>query len=244
MFFFITAGYETSSTTAAFAILLLALHPTYQQNLRTQLDNLLNGRPPTEWTLEDFQILFDGYLGAIIKETLRLYSPVEWLPKRSNTDVAVINNTGRACMIPKNTVCLLNFAAVFRHPRHWSTQNQKVPALQFNPGRWLSTTAPSSTSRSSAFFPFSSGRRACPGKRFAEIQMTAMLARIFSEYSVEFIPANIDKQQAAKHGSKEDWIWKQTRQRAIDYLYNGIGFSHGIYPAKHLPLRFIKRSKK
>jgi cytochrome P450 len=36
-----------------------------------------------------------------------------------------------------------------------------------------------------AFLPFSDGARACPGKRFAQVQITAVLAVIFQEYSLE-----------------------------------------------------------
>jgi cytochrome P450 len=36
-----------------------------------------------------------------------------------------------------------------------------------------------------AFLPFSEGARACPGKRFAQVEITAVLAVIFQEYSLE-----------------------------------------------------------
>jgi cytochrome P450 len=36
-----------------------------------------------------------------------------------------------------------------------------------------------------AFLPFSDGARACPGKRFAQVEITAVLAVIFQEHSLE-----------------------------------------------------------
>lgn len=36
-----------------------------------------------------------------------------------------------------------------------------------------------------AFMPFSEGARACPGKRFAQVEITAVLAAIFRSYSLE-----------------------------------------------------------
>jgi cytochrome P450 len=36
-----------------------------------------------------------------------------------------------------------------------------------------------------AFIPFSEGARFCPGKRFAQVELTAILAVIFKQYSVE-----------------------------------------------------------
>jgi cytochrome P450 len=36
-----------------------------------------------------------------------------------------------------------------------------------------------------AFIPFSEGVRSCPGKRFTQVELTAILAVIFKQYSVE-----------------------------------------------------------
>jgi cytochrome P450 len=241
MFFFTMAGYETSSTTSAFSLLLLSLHTTYQERLHNEIDKTLGHRHPSEWTLDDFQVLFDGYLGAIVKETLRLYGPVEWLPKRSIRDVTITDISGQTCLVPKDTTIVVDFPAMFRHPQYWPGQIDAAPASQFKPEIWL--VEKRNPLESVAYYPFSGGRRACPGRRFAEIQMAALLARIFVEYSVEFVPSKADIKHAKKNGLGQNWIRENAREQAVNGLYDRIGFSHGIYPKKHQPFRLTKRTR-
>ena len=77
MFFYVMAGFDTTSTTLSFAFLLLALHPSCQGLLQQQLDGVLGSKAVSEWNADnDLQQLLQGYLGAVISETLRLYHPV------------------------------------------------------------------------------------------------------------------------------------------------------------------------
>ncbi|KAF2706118.1 cytochrome P450 [Pleomassaria siparia CBS 279.74] len=252
IFFLILAGYDTASTTISFAILLLALHPNYQHLLHEELDATLGQQKcHTVWNLrDDFQPLLTGFLGAVIKETLRLYNAVEWLPKRAMLDTTLTDSNGVPRFVQKGTLCVLDFAAMFRHPKYWpadtttesdrDTTDDRMPPLQFDPTRWINDGAP--TVRPAAYFPFGGGQRMCPGRKFAEILVGGILVRIFSEYTVEFVPSEADAREAhAKGHHGQDWVKEKTRERAARSLYEGIGFNHAIYPSKHAPIRFVKR---
>lgn len=247
IFFFILAGYDNTSNATAFALLLLALHQDCQQEARKEVDGFVSQQPLVDqMSNPDFQQLFDGYLGAVIKETLHLYHPVEWMPRRATSDAAVTDSAGKLHIIPKDTTCVLDFAAMFRSPKHWSThgsqgKDKESPALQFEPSRWLNTSAQQSQSLPSAYIPFSTGQRACPGKRFAEAQIHALVACIISEYSVELVMGEDDRREAELHGDAASPLEK-LRERAARSLYEDTGFNNGIYPSSHFPIRFVKRT--
>ena len=65
--------------------------------------------------------------------------------------------------------------------------------------------------------PFSEGPRAYLGRRFAQIEICVVLARIFCEYTVELV---LDSD-----GPKS---WEDTRINAIRELSGRIGFVMGI----------------
>jgi len=197
-----------------------------------------------DWELRpDLQPLLSGMLGAIIKETLRLYNPVEWIPKRALFDTFLTDRNGDQHYINKGTICIMDFAAIFRHPQYWQDASQGAPdlppPLQFDPTRWL---VEGGDQNRVAYFPFGGGQRLCPGRKFAEIMIGGILARIFSEYSVELVLDAKDVKMAQERGLGETWAIDQARERAVRGLYEGIGFNHGIYPTRHAPIRFVRQN--
>lgn len=112
---------------------------------------------------------------------------------------------------------MLQIADTFRHSKYW---------------------------HASSSFPFGGGKRSCPRCRFAEIQICATLTRISSSYTVELVPDEEDKKMLGMEGRDEKWLIEKTKEKAATVLYDGIGFTHGIYPERHVAVRFTKREKK
>lgn len=251
IFFIMLAGYDTASTTISFALLLLALHQEHQKNLQQHIDVVLGpSRDASCWDLHaNLQPLLDGPVGAVIKETLRLYCPIEWLPKIAVRDTTVTDSSGVRHFVAQGTTCCINFAATFRHPEHWDSpamadkhdQNTVTPPLQFDPSRWTRIDNSEMKIHPEAYFPFGGGQRRCPGRKFAEILMAAVLCRILSEFSVEIdVSENLLTEATAKRLGKS-WAEQKARDMAITGLYDGIGFHHGIYPERHVPIKFVPR---
>jgi cytochrome P450 len=247
MFFYVMAGFDTTSTTLSFVFLLMALYPSAQTRLQEELDRVLGSRATSEWNInQDVPELLNGYLGAVISETLRLYHPVAWYARKTVRDTTVTTASGTTCRIPKDTIIMIDVAAIGRHPGYWSslapskdeTSIEQSPARDFNPSRWLDPTD------NAAAFPFSAGHRMCPGKRFAEVEMCAILARVFSQFSLqlEADPEDVlEAEGTAGHGAA--WLEERSRERAMRALYEGMGFGHGIYPKVHAPFRIVPRGK-
>ncbi|KAG9375976.1 cytochrome p450 monooxygenase [Pyrenophora tritici-repentis] len=247
MFFYVMAGFDTTSTTLSFVFLLLAIYPSAQTLLQQDLDRVLGSRATSAWDAnKDVPELLNGYLGAVISETLRLYHPVAWYARKTVRDTTVTTASGAICRIPKETIIIIDVAAIGRHPGYWSpstspgddTSIEQSPARDFDPVRWLNPTD------NAAAFPFSAGHRMCPGKRFAEVEMCAILARVFSQFSLrlEADPADVLKAEGPTgHGTPQ--LEELSRERAMRALYEGMGFGHGIYPKVHVPFRIVPRGK-
>lgn len=251
IFFIMLAGYDTASTTISFAILLLALHQEHQRALQKQIDAVLGGAGgPSAWDLNSIMYpLLDGFVGAVVKETLRLYCPVEWLPKVAIKDAILTDSSGSQHFVAKGTTCCIDFAAIFRHPNYWKSSapagphrpEDITPPLQFDPSRWLQKNGAETNIHTEAYFPFGGGQRLCPGRKFAEILMATVLGKIFSEYSVEIDVSEQLLTEAAAGGRDRSWAAQKAREMATESLYEGIGFNHGIYPERHVPIRFSRR---
>ncbi|KAL2038436.1 hypothetical protein N7G274_008775 [Stereocaulon virgatum] len=142
------AGHEANANTLTFAILLLACHPSLQQLLQDDIDNIL-GRSASShqnWRYESlYPLLSESMVGAIINETLRIATVLPFLPKAvpkgSPQSIKISNSTH---VIPANTLVLINTSAVHRHPKSWpepgfplSPANNPNPVASFNPQRWL-----------------------------------------------------------------------------------------------------------
>jgi cytochrome P450 len=65
-----------------------------------------------------------------------------------------------------------------RHRALWSEPDR------FDPGRWLAAEPPPAMAERLAMIPFGYGPRVCPGKRFAEVEMQAILFELLGSCHV------------------------------------------------------------
>ena len=97
-----------------------------------------------------------------------------------------------------------------------------------------------------AYIPFSDGYRACLGRRFAQVEVLAVLAVIFFGYSVELAVdkyASDDKVDEMDSSEKRE-VWMKAEAEARDLLRNGMGTMITLQMRKgSIPLRFVKRGK-
>lgn len=243
MFFALLAGHETTGSTMAFMVYLMAIYPEYQQELHEELDRQLGDRPRSEWTVPgDYSVLQKGFLGAIQKETLRLYHPAQWNFRRATVATAVLDSQGQSHTIPENTMVMVNFAATNHDPSRWNQRDipearkeelHDSPALYFDPHRWLRKDVPDTQ------VPFFGvGPRSCLGKAFAQIEMAAFMATLFKEYSVELV---VPEETLLACGGDEKLASEKTRDLAVRQMVDDVQANISIYMAKDLPVRIVKR---
>jgi cytochrome P450 len=165
---FLLAGHETTAAALTWTLALLSRHPEVRQRLHEELDEVLDGRPVTQ---EDLARL--PQLGAVLKESLRLYPPA-WMLERQAQAADVVSGFD----IPGGSTVVLSPYLTHRHPDFWANPEG------FEPDRWLQGTTPGR----GAYLPFGAGARQCIGGAFATLEASLMLATLLQRLTVDLAP--------------------------------------------------------
>ncbi|TGO50596.1 hypothetical protein BCON_0180g00220 [Botryotinia convoluta] len=245
---FILGGFHTSSNTLHFILILLAIFPDIQETLQSSLDASLGDRPPSEWThAADFPKLVESHLGAVIAETIRVFGVLPFIPKTTGPVAQALTLHERTFTVPANTLILINTSATHRNPKYWPssssvpspdktkqrTENPLHPVEIWKPWEnWLDEASRKlKRPDPGTYISFSSGARECIGKRFAQVEISAILARLLKTHSVELATDGVDN-------------WQNARAQAITQLYDGVGFKMALELTKSVNVLLVPRSAK
>ncbi|KIN69497.1 cytochrome P450 [Sulfitobacter donghicola] len=167
---FFLAGHETSASTLAWALYLMALYPEWQEKLAQEAQAL---------DACDFAVMSKLRLSRdVFRETLRLYPPVPMMVRESSCPEQM-----RDRAVPKGSQMVISPWHLHRHERLWDNPDG------FDPTRWHSENG--KACQREAFIPFSAGARVCPGAGFAMIEGPLILSRILRDYRVTAGPVPI-----------------------------------------------------
>ena len=107
---FMIAGYETTSTSLTWAILLLSKFPHIQSKVREEIKKFISD--DKELTHENLSKL--KYLDNCIKESMRLYPSTLHVRRQPTKDIQM-----GSFLIPKGTLLLLHIGLAQRDERFW-----------------------------------------------------------------------------------------------------------------------------
>jgi len=168
---FFLAGHETTSNALSWTFHLLGDHPEVERRLHAELDEVLEGRPPTYGDLAGLP-----YTEQVLLEAMRLYPPVYVLARKAVQDATV-----GGYRVPAGSELVLWLWHAHRDPR-WFPE-----PWAFRPERF----APSAPARPrGAYLPFGAGPRACIGKVFALVEGQLALATIASRVRLRPAPGH------------------------------------------------------
>ena len=97
-----------------------------------------------------------------------------------------------------------------------------------------------------AYIPFSEGYRSCLGRRFAQVEILAALALIFSQYSVELaVDTYASDEEVEKMSEKERWdVWKKAKREVDRQLKDDLKSIITLQLRKGaIRLRLVKRGR-
>lgn len=161
------AGHETTASTLSWIWYVLAQRPDLEQKLHEEVDQVLQGRIPTN---DDLPAL--PYTRRLIDETLRYYPPAWQLFRRAASD----DNLGDY-HVPANSLIFLNPSLLHRHPDFWENPED------FDPDHFLPERAAQRYRH--AYIPFSHGPRICIGFGFALTEAQVVVAMIAQKYRLK-----------------------------------------------------------
>ncbi|KAK3311380.1 cytochrome P450 [Chaetomium strumarium] len=168
------AGRDTTATAMTAAFYFLAGKPDVVEKLREEIDSVGDDTPTWE------QLKRMKYLNNVIREALRLFSPVATNSRTCNKDTVLPRGGGKdgkqPILVPKGTP--LRWSV---HSLHRSKDVFGPDADEFRPERW-----DAGLRVSWEYIPFGGGPRICPGQQFALTQIAYALFKFFRMFrSVE-----------------------------------------------------------
>ncbi|XP_074581291.1 premnaspirodiene oxygenase-like [Curcuma longa] len=155
-------GTDTTATTLEWVMSELMRNPEVMKKAQMEVREALKGKA----RVEDGDVEKLSYLKMVIKETLRLRAPVPLLLRAAKQSCEVMG-----FKIPEGSRVLINAWAMGRNPEYWED------AESFWPERF-SGSETDYKGTSLEYVPFGSGKRICPGYRFAMATMELTLAQM------------------------------------------------------------------
>ncbi|KAJ3680949.1 hypothetical protein LUZ60_015438 [Juncus effusus] len=163
------AGFETTSVTATWCLLLLASNKEWQEIVRKEVFEVLNGA-----ALDADNIRHLKMLTMVIQETLRLYPPASLILREALHDINL-----QKIHIPKGTIIQITVSMLHRDADVWGPD-----ADEFNPNRFekgISTAC----KYPHMYIPFGLGPRTCAGQNLAMVELKTLLANLLGKFSFE-----------------------------------------------------------
>ncbi|XP_010911404.2 cytochrome P450 71A1 [Elaeis guineensis] len=179
------AGTETASATLVWAMAELARHPRLMKKAQEEIRASLG----TKGKVEEGDLHQLRYLKSVVKETLRLHSPVPLLLPRESIRHSRIHGYD----IPPNTRVFVNAWGIGKDPKSWDDPEEFIPE------RFMDSSI-DYKGHNFELIPFGSGRRICPalnlGTLTVELALASMLYHFDWEVPVGMSTEDVDMNEA------------------------------------------------
>nr|XP_020143396.1 cytochrome P450 2D17-like isoform X7 [Microcebus murinus] len=169
-----SAGMETSSTTLAWALLLMILHPDVQRRVQQEIDEVIGQVRRPEMGDQAHM----PYTTAVIHEVQRFADIIPMgVPHMTSRDIEV-----KGFLIPKGTTLFTNLSSVLKDEAVWEKP------FRFHPEHFLDSQG--RFVKPEAFMPFSAGRRACLGEPLARMELFLFFTCLLQRFSFSVPPGH------------------------------------------------------
>lgn len=163
------AGHETTALALTWTFYLLSQNPDAERKLHQEVDDVLQGAPPT---LEHVERLV--YTKMVFSEAMRIYPPAWTVGRRARSAYEV-----GGYLVPAGDILFMSQYATHRDARFFPDP------MRFDPMRFT----PEEIGRRPqfAYFPFGGGPRVCIGEPFAWMEGVLVLATIAQQWRLQLV---------------------------------------------------------
>ncbi|TGO28184.1 hypothetical protein BPAE_0031g00500 [Botrytis paeoniae] len=241
LFVYAFAGNDTTAIALTSLLIHLAVNPDTQDWISEEINYYL----PTDASVESWK--YETYFQlkrcrAVTFETLRICHPISQLVKTTGPQEITLEVNGQIYVLPPHTTVHCSIPALHAHPKYWGSN-----PLAWNPSRFISISSTSTPTESpntqdfdkekveadtsNHFMPFAWGQRVCPGKKFAQVELVAVLAALFRDWRVEVVPKDEETGEQARERA-----WKSSL--VVDHERHML---HEMLDPESVGLRWIRR---
>uniref|UniRef100_A0A6N2LWQ6 Cytochrome P450 n=1 Tax=Salix viminalis TaxID=40686 RepID=A0A6N2LWQ6_SALVM len=166
------AGHESTAVAASWCLMLLALHPEWQDGIRREQAEVF----------KDGQLSVDSLnhlktVTMVIQEALRLYPPAAFVSREALEETQLGN-----IAVSKGLCLWTLIPTLHRDPAVWGSDANEFKPERFTCGVSKACKFPQ------AYIPFGVGPRLCLGKNFAMVELKVVLSLIVSKFSFSLSP--------------------------------------------------------
>ncbi|KAK2440983.1 hypothetical protein P8452_19944 [Trifolium repens] len=162
------AGGDTTFTTLEWAMSELIKNQHVMQKAQAEVRSVYNEKGH----VDEISLHKLKYLRSVIKETLRLHTPLPLLLPRQCSEKCEINGYD----IPAKSKVIVNAWSICRDSRYW------INAEKFDPERFIDCSI-DYKGADFQFIPFGAGRRTCPGISFGIANLEITLANLLFHFN-------------------------------------------------------------
>lgn len=173
-FIFMTAGFETTSSTMGFMLYELALHPALQHRVRAEIRDVL-AKHRGEVSYDAIQQM--TYLDMVVSETLRKYPVLPFLDRMCISDYKLTHPSGEGTLtLPAGIAVYVPILGIHKDPTYYPDPEK------FDPERFTEENKQKRPNYS--YIPFGDGPRFCIGMRFGLMAAKSGLIRVLLRYEL------------------------------------------------------------
>lgn len=178
------AGSDTTTIALRAIFYFLLRHPETLEKVRAEIDNADREQKLSNPISYRESITHLPYLGAVIKEAMRLHPSVGLILEREVPKGGVVICGKR---IPGGTTVGINAWVLHRNSDVFPDPDT------FRPERWLDASAAKLKEMEQSFFAFGSGPRTCIGKNISLMEMQKIVPQLLREFEIRL------------HRPEEEW---------------------------------------
>ncbi|KAL3521344.1 hypothetical protein ACH5RR_019493 [Cinchona calisaya] len=166
------AGNESTAVAISWCLMLLALHPEWQDRIRDEIAQVC-----PDGLIDADSIHKMKMMTMVIHEVMRLYPPGAFVSREALEDIKIGH-----IVVPKGVCIWSLIATLHRDPEIWGSD-----ANEFKPERFANGIS-GACKISQVYVPFGLGPRLCLGKNFALVLMKVVISLIISKFSFSLSP--------------------------------------------------------